>query len=150
MIKKVKKGFTLIELVVVIAVIAILSAVSVVAYVGITNNAKKSSANQKGAQIVTTIRAGALANEKGYSGKLDVDANKDYLVKIEGKLLSISLDGSALDSTADKTQIISVLNDMVKELEESDLTIDDYKVANDTSFIGISASERLGVQWSSF
>ena len=43
MIKKVKKGFTLIELVVVIAVIAVLSAVSVVTYISITNKAKQSN-----------------------------------------------------------------------------------------------------------
>jgi prepilin-type N-terminal cleavage/methylation domain-containing protein len=42
MIRKIKKGFTLVELVVVIAVIAILAAVSVVSYVGITKKAKES------------------------------------------------------------------------------------------------------------
>jgi len=41
--RKIKKGFTLVELVVVIAVIAILAAVSVVSYIGVTNNAKKSN-----------------------------------------------------------------------------------------------------------
>ena len=55
--KKAKKGFTLIELVVVIAVIAILSAVSVVAYVGITNNAKKSVAQQEADKMKTMLRA---------------------------------------------------------------------------------------------
>ena len=55
--KKAKKGFTLIELVVVIAVIAILSAVSVVAYVGITNNAKKSVAEQEASKMKTMLRA---------------------------------------------------------------------------------------------
>ena len=74
MIKKVKKGFTLIELVVVIAVIAILSAVSVVAYVGITNNAKKSAASQKATQIVTSVRAAVLTGaDAGYSGEVDHD-----------------------------------------------------------------------------
>ena len=57
MIKKVKKGFTLIELVVVIAVIAILSAVSVVAYVGITNNAKKSVAEQEASSLKKVLTA---------------------------------------------------------------------------------------------
>ena len=40
--KKLRKAFTLVELVVVIAIIAILSTVSVVTYFGITNSAKKS------------------------------------------------------------------------------------------------------------
>ena len=42
MIRKLKKGFTLVELVVVIAVIAILATVSVVSYLGITKKAKES------------------------------------------------------------------------------------------------------------
>ena len=40
--KRLRKAFTLVELVVVIAIIAILSTVSVVTYFGITNSAKKS------------------------------------------------------------------------------------------------------------
>lgn len=49
--KKIRKGFTLIELVVVIAVIAILSAVSIVSYVSITNKAKQSNDQQKVDQV---------------------------------------------------------------------------------------------------
>ena len=44
--KKLKKGFTLVELVVVIAVIAILAGVSVGAYFGITESANQSKADQ--------------------------------------------------------------------------------------------------------
>ena len=44
--KKLRKAFTLVELVVVIAIIAILSTVSVVTYFGITNSAKKSVDDQ--------------------------------------------------------------------------------------------------------
>ena len=44
--KRLRKAFTLVELVVVIAIIAILSTVSVVTYFGITNSAKKSVDDQ--------------------------------------------------------------------------------------------------------
>ena len=44
--KKLKKGFTLVELVVVIAVIAVLAAVSVGAYFGVTETANRSAAFQ--------------------------------------------------------------------------------------------------------
>lgn len=43
MLKKLRKGFTLVELVVVIAIIAILSAVSVVSFVAITDKARESN-----------------------------------------------------------------------------------------------------------
>lgn len=44
---KVKRGFTLIELVVVIAVIAVLAVVSVAAYFGVTDSAEKSKVEQE-------------------------------------------------------------------------------------------------------
>ena len=50
LLKKLNKGFTLVELVVVIAVIAILSAVSVAAYTGITAKANESVALQNAKQ----------------------------------------------------------------------------------------------------
>ena len=53
--RKMKKGFTLVELVVVIAVIAILSAVSVGAYFGITESAKQSQAEQEAKAFHTNL-----------------------------------------------------------------------------------------------
>lgn len=49
--KKIRRGFTLVELVVVIAVIAILSAVSVGAYFGITDSANSSNATHGSKQV---------------------------------------------------------------------------------------------------
>ena len=62
--RKLKKGFTLIELVVVIAVIAVLSAVSVVSYVAITNKAKTSSDEQAVSQMNTILTANEVMDLK--------------------------------------------------------------------------------------
>lgn len=69
--RKFKKGFTLVELVVVIAVIAVLAAVSVGAYFGVTESAKQSNA--------TT----ALKQAKDYYMMYTVD--KDTDTTLEGK-----------------------------------------------------------------
>ena len=53
--KKLKKGFTLVELIVVIAIIAILSAVTITGYYGFIGSAKKSAANQVAAQIKVNV-----------------------------------------------------------------------------------------------
>lgn len=49
--RKMRKGFTLVELVVVIAVIAVLAAVSVGAYFGVTDSANSSAADQTNKQV---------------------------------------------------------------------------------------------------
>lgn len=69
--KKMKKGFTLVELIVVIAIIAILAAVSVAGYFGFINQAKVSTANQEATQVKTILVAQTVAD--GYSVKLDYD-----------------------------------------------------------------------------
>ena len=62
-IKRTKKGFTLVELVVVIAVIAILASVSVGAYFGITESAKVSADTQIIAQLNTVTSIYKVDNE---------------------------------------------------------------------------------------
>ena len=57
LLKKSKKGFTLVELVIVIAVIAILAAVLVPTFVGVTRNAKKSAALQEATAARTVVLA---------------------------------------------------------------------------------------------
>ena len=77
--KKLKKGFTLVELVVVIAVIAILAGVSVGAYFGITDSANTSKCQQEAKGIVTAMQLIASDPEvKGVSLSstgLTVEAN---------------------------------------------------------------------------
>lgn len=153
MIKKVKKGFTLIELVVVIAVIAILSAVSVVAYVGITNSAKKSAAEQKAGQIVTAIRAAALSSSEGYKEQTLPSGVTEarYTVTINGKKLSFT---GVTENFTEK----DIINDMLEELENQGdaLKCDKYRVtAADASEIGVlkqggDATKDADHAWASF
>ena len=74
--KKMRKGFTLIELVVVIAVIAILSAVAVVSYVSITNRAKQSSDEQAVRQMNTALKASGILGAKDITELFDVLAEE--------------------------------------------------------------------------
>ena len=61
--KKTKKGFTLVELLVVIAIIAILSTVAIVGYTSFVNTANKSAAQSEAHQIDVAIES-ALMNKK--------------------------------------------------------------------------------------
>lgn len=73
---KLKKAFTLIELIVVIAVIAVLAGVSVAAYFGVTESAKKSNLEAKSNQLETLFLMFNVENGD-YENKLD----KGYLNK---------------------------------------------------------------------
>lgn len=61
--RKFKKGFTLVELVVVIAVIAVLAAVSVGAYFGVTDSANSSAATQLQKQVTDLWRMFSVSSE---------------------------------------------------------------------------------------
>ncbi|HHX67284.1 MAG TPA: prepilin-type N-terminal cleavage/methylation domain-containing protein, partial [Gallicola sp.] len=60
MTKTLKKGFTLVELIVVIAIIAILATVSVVGYSAFIKNANQSKVNQELAQVENLLMAEAI------------------------------------------------------------------------------------------
>ncbi|MGG7213578.1 type II secretion system protein [Clostridium nigeriense] len=77
MIRKKKKGFTIIELIIVLAIIAILSAITIPKFGDIRESANKKSdiANAKAIATVTTslIADGEITPEK--SGKLTINLN---------------------------------------------------------------------------
>lgn len=60
MTKTLKKGFTLVELIVVIAIIAILASVSVVGYSAFIKNANQSKVDQELAQVENILMAEAI------------------------------------------------------------------------------------------
>ena len=69
--KKLKKAFTLVELVVVIAVIAVLAGVSVGAYFGITSSAEDSKLTQEAKFALNSVKMSAINPEGNY--KIDVN-----------------------------------------------------------------------------
>ena len=108
--KKVKKGFTLVELVVVIAVIAILAAVSVGAYFGVTESANRSRLEQEAKQAYSNIQLVSL-----------VDSNDSYDLDING--LHINDELSKFDKVLDDAGVDYELRDNSSSISQDKPTI---------------------------
>lgn len=92
--KRLKKGFTLVELVVVIAIIAILSAVSVAGYFGFTTNARKTATKQEAKDIANLILVVAADEETTgvtNDGKVVTIVRGTSETKTDAKLLEEAL-----------------------------------------------------------
>ena len=95
LLKKTKKGFTLVELLVVIAILAVLASVSVVGYLGFTTKARNSNALTELTQAREVIRAELL------DGKNEVFSFEDdtlYVIK-DAKYTIDSTETTASDAT---------------------------------------------------
>ena len=98
-IKKGRKAFTLVELLVVIAIIAILATVSTVGYLGFTNEAKKSNDFTELTQYKTIIEGKLLDGEE----EVKVDETTYLFTYTDGKLkCTLGEEESAPNLGADK------------------------------------------------
>ena len=98
--KTLKKGFTLVELVIVIAVIAILSAVLIPTFGNVISNAKKSSAQSEASNAVSQYITNAASNGQS------ADLADGYVLVFEKKqqLVSFSTtEGSVNNGTVSTT-----------------------------------------------
>ena len=129
LLKKAKKGFTLVELVVVIAIIAILSAASVATYFGVTESARKSNVGSTASQIGQLV----------YLASIDGDDSDNVSTK-DSKLVLL---GVAENATAEvkqanaKTVLVALLgkNDLI--VTNNELTIA-FASDNDNSVSSIT------------
>lgn len=108
LLKKAKKGFTLVELVVVIAIIAILSAASVATYFGVTESARKSNVGSTASQIGQLV----------YLASIDGDDSDNVSTK-DSKLVLL---GVAENATAEAKQA-NAKTVLVALLDKNDLTV---------------------------
>ena len=107
LLKKAKKGFTLVELVVVIAIIAILSAASVATYFGVTESARKSN-------VGSASQIGQLV----YLASIDGD-DSDKVSTKDSKLVLLGVESSP---TAEEKQA-NAKTVLVALLGKNDLTV---------------------------
>lgn len=96
--KKLKKAFTLVELVIVIAIIAILTSVSVVTYFGVTSSAKKSVLTEEATSLKKELQAVSVSAGTG-------DYEKLSWSKVNGFTFS----------TSSETKDVDRLKDLLKE-----------------------------------
>ena len=90
--KKMKKGFTIVELVIVIAVIAILAGVLIPTFTSVTENAKKSAALQEATSAVTAITVYDI------DATDDKDVGTEYVIKSGNYYFVVS--GGQIDTVA--------------------------------------------------
>jgi len=117
LLKKFKEGFTLVELVVVIAVIAILAGVSVATYVGITNNAKQSTANQEASTLKTLIMTEAVKTYDGKTYDIVYEAEDAIVVKGADAAISAATLAAELDDLVANAQNVTLA-----DIENADST----------------------------
>lgn len=115
LLKKAKKGFTLVELVVVIAIIAILSAASVATYFGVTESARKSNVGSTASQIGQLV----------YLASIDGDDSDNVSTK-DSKLVLLGVESSATAEAKQanaKTVLVALLGKNDLTVNNNELTI---------------------------
>ena len=146
--KKLKKGFTLVELVVVIAVIAILAGVSVGAYFGITDSANQSRCDQEAKAFHTALML--IVNDPNDAGaKYDEDNNVVTTSTIETSIenqLGYKIDVITAEEktgTGAKTLDGTVATDFAAEVEFNNDATFTYGVAGKTTTIDLKTGSKV-------
>ena len=113
--KKLKKAFTLVELIIVIAIIAILTSVSIVTYFGVTSSAKKSVLTEEATSLKKELQAVSASAGTG-------DYEKLSWSKVNGFTFS----------TSSETKDVDRLKELLKE-DGLKGTIEEYSNTKDNS-----------------
>ena len=105
--RKLQRGFTLVELIVVMAIIAILAGAGVGTYFGVMNNARKNVAQQEATQLKTSITAMFQTETK-------------VTVNTETHLLTYTKDGLSITNVSDVNNKPEYYRDILAKAFEDD------------------------------
>lgn len=127
MLKKMKKAFTITELVIVIAVIAILAAVLIPTFTTVVNNANESAAMQEtksewtncSAEIVTTVNASDMNYLIVHEGYAFVVANGNFEVEPVTDAITGGTDEIEKDDTFVYKNDTYTLGDAITQITDS-------------------------------
>ena len=129
LVKKAKKGFTIVELVIVIGVIGILSAILIPTFVNVTKNAEEAALQANLAQGYSMYAAemadGVVDGYKDVDGKNIAIAQEDqYSVTLKFKDAYYDFDGSKWNTAAatPSTLVVTVAAKTPSEVEASVLS----------------------------
>ena len=141
--KKAKKGFTIVELVVVIAVIAILAAVLIPMFISIVNRAKVSNDNQLVRNLNTALITEEADGNKAENMSQAIAIAEDYGYKLEN--LQAKADGYVLlwNQTTNRFYVESAEGTITSNPEVTDFPAENYTYWEISKTLGTKHSTYL-------
>lgn len=141
--KKAKKGFTIVELVVVIAVIAILAAVLIPTFISIVNRAKVSNDNQLVRNLNTALITEEADGNKAENMSQAIAIAEDYGYKLEN--LQAKADGYVLlwNQTTNRFYVESAEGTITSNPEVTDFPAENYTYWEISKTLGTNHSTYL-------
>lgn len=141
--KKAKKGFTIVELVVVIAVIAILAAVLIPTFISIVNRAKVSNDNQLVRNLNTALITEEADGNKAENMSQAIEIAEDYGYKLEN--LQAKADGYVLlwNQTTNRFYVESAEGTITSNPEVTDFPAENYTYWEISKTLGTKHSTYL-------
>lgn len=141
--KKAKKGFTIVELVVVIAVIAILAAVLIPTFISIVNRAKVSNDNQLVRNLNTALITEEADGNKAENMSQAIEIAEDYGYKLEN--LQAKADGYVLlwNQTTNRFYVESAEGTITSNPEVTDFPVENYTYWEISKTLGTNHSTYL-------